>query len=419
VDTYGQGRASNVKFKEFLKIVHCYIGADKTQTDFLFYCFSILMIDPFTDEDLKKDDNDEYYPFSTNEGKSLANKIYSGERMFPIKVARNIKSHFSSERMCEEIEEFDDTVKQNLCDDLAKYGVNSNIDEIANVVPRIFKCFIEAALSEKDTIDTGVISTSAISIEDGSATNLDTLLLIEAGNRCPKCGKSLMNSNAKGRSRKEYSVTQIFPDNLDRTQYAQFRKIFNVGNDHNSPNNLIALCASCSAEYKADLQIDEFHKMVEIKKQLQQRQKLQQLSDRLELETEIREIINAIADVKSDTEMVPLKMDALVVDKKISADDHLLLNTVKSDAVLYYRFIESAFADLDEQQSGTFDIIASQFRQMFLRLKAEKIDSPAIFDGITNWVKAKVGADNVNDMAIRIVVSFFVQNCEVFDEISE
>lgn len=407
-----------MKFKEFLKIVHCYVGADKTQADFLFYCFSILMVEPFTDEDQKKDDNDEYYPFSKNEEKSLANKIYSGERVLPVRLARNIKSHFSPEQMCEEIEEFDDTVKQNLCDDLAKYGVKSNIDEIANVVPEIFKCFIEAALSEKDTIETGVISTSTISIETDSATNLDTLLLIEVENHCPKCGKSLMFSNKKGVTQKEYSVTQIFPEDLDRTQFLQFKKFFSVGGDYDSQDNLIALCNSCSAKYTADLRIDEFRKMAELKKQLQQRQKLQQLSDRLELETEIREIINALAKIGSNTEMIPLQMDALVVDKKIGADYQLLLNTVKNDVVLYYRYIESVFADLDERRSETFNIIASQFKQTCLKLKAEKIDPPAVFEGIINWVKSKSGVSDVNDVAIRIVVSFFVQNCEVFDEIS-
>ena len=40
-----------------------------------------------------------------------------------------------------------------------------------------------------------------------------------------------------------------------------------------------------------------------------------------------------------------------------------------------------------------------------------------VFDQIVEWVKLKSGNDN--RIASEIVVSFFVQNCEVFDAITE
>lgn len=44
-------------------------------------------------------------------------------------------------------------------------------------------------------------------------------------------------------------------------------------------------------------------------------------------------------------------------------------------------------------------------------------DKSKIFDYIVNWVKTKTSTQSKE--ACEIVVSYFVQNCEVFNEIAE
>lgn len=54
-----------MKFCEYLKILNCYIGEDKSQPDFMYELFSLFVCEPYTDEEIARDENDDYYPFST------------------------------------------------------------------------------------------------------------------------------------------------------------------------------------------------------------------------------------------------------------------------------------------------------------------------------------------------------------------
>ena len=408
-----------MKFCEYLKILNCYIGEEKSQPDFMYELFSLFVSEPYTDEDIKRDENDEYYPFSTLCGADISKKVYKGVRVLPKATSRFMISHFQKDNFINFLETKDETVLKNLCSQLSSYGIECNLDNVADVVSDCFHSFLEAAIDENDNIHTGIYASANITSETSNATNQDTLLLLEVNNKCPLCGAPLMVRNVKGKNIKRYKVTQIFPENVSSDLYLTFNKYSQIHGDYEHPDNLIALCAECSTDYLSEPTTEEFLRLQGIKKSLQQRRKLRQELDSIDLETKISDVVNGMININKSGKLAPLRMDALKVRQKIKPSNRLLIDSVTDDVTHYYSYIESLFADIDEKKSGTFDLIASEVRLAYQKIKSNGLSQDDIFTYMSGWLKRKLSIEHQNDMAINAVISFFVQNCEVFDEISE
>jgi hypothetical protein len=63
-------------------------------------------------------------------------------------------------------------------------------------------------------------------------------------------------------------------------------------------------------------------------------------------------------------------------------------------------------------------VIASQFQICYQKLASIMKDQEEIYNRIITWVLNELGLGTKYQTPAKIVVSFFVQNCEVFDEIS-
>lgn len=409
----------HMKFSQLLSILNCYIGQEKSQVDFLYLCFQHVMVAPSTEEDSALEENDNYYPFSKKSDESSAKKVYSGERPLAKATARFVKGHFDGSDLASVIDEMDDVVKKNLCNDLKKHGVICDIDSVGDVVSSLFLQFVEAAIDENDTIQTGLSASAEIRAESGDATNKDTLLLIEVSNKCPLCNATLLVRNSKGKNVKRYKITQIFPENINRDLYLVFSKHSRIRGEHDHPDNLIALCTECSTDYLSEPTEEEFVHLQKIKKALQQRNKLRQDMDDVGLESEISEVIYGMININNTGELVKLRMDALKVNQKIEPTNKLLIDSVTDDVTHYYSYIEALLADMDGKKSGTFDRIASEIRLAYQKIKNEGLSQETVVEYMADWLKEKLPVGQQNDLAINAVISFFVQNCEVFDEISE
>ena len=408
-----------MKFCEYLKILNCYIGEEKSQSDFMYELFSLFVSEPYTDEDIKRDEIDEYYPFSTLCGVDISKKVYKGDRVLPKATARFMISHFQKDAFVELLEAMDESVLNNLCSQLSSCGIECDIDNVADVSSDCFHSFLEAAIDENDTIQTGLSASAEIRTESNDATNQDTLLLLEVGNKCPLCSASLMLRNAKGKNVKRYKITQVFPNNVSRDLYLAFSKHSRVLGNYDHPDNLIALCTECSTDYLSEPTEEEFLHLQETKKALQQRNRLRQGMDDVGIESEISDVVNGMINIDKVGELAELRMDALKVRQKIEPTNKLLIDSVTDDVTHYYSYIEGLFADIDGKESGTFDRIASEIRLAYQKIKTEGLSQNAVFEYMTDWLKDKLSVGQRNDRAISAVISFFVQNCEVFDEISE
>lgn len=410
-------RQCYLKFCDFLSIYNCYFDQEKSQLDFLCHCFQRIMLEPYSDADLSLDEKDEYYPFSKLSEESTARKVYSGERTLSKQKARFVISHYDATQMINDIYDFDEGVRQNLCNELHKYGVKCNVDNVAETVSDLFYRFIVAAINEKDNIETESITKTTVEISSENASNRDMLLLLEVDNKCPLCKQKLLITKGKNKTILRYTVVQIFPESIDKELYVAFGKIAKGPIKYSDSINCIALCSECAADYMHDPCVEAYKKLYNIKQSIIKKSKIRDVNDELYLDEDIGDVISGLVSIsKSDLE-AGLRMDALKIEQKILPDNTLLLSAVSDDVTNYYRIIEDLFSDIDSRHTGKFDIIANEFRMAYVKLKALCLSQDAIVDALIEWLKDNTGV--VNYTALHIVVSFFIQNCEVFDEISQ
>ncbi|HFI0595276.1 TPA: ABC-three component system protein [Streptococcus suis] len=138
--------------------------------------------------------------------------------------------------------------------------------------------------------------------------------------------------------------------------------------------------------------------------------------NRIELEAEIRAAIEGLISINLSDVLPQLEYVALRIDQKIS--DALLMNDVRNHVLQYYRYIETIFSEMTD----VFDDIAGEVKLSSQKLEKAGLSQEDVIYNLTEWIHNKVFAgDTKGKMACRIVVCFFIQNCEVFykNEISK
>lgn len=119
-----------------------------------------------------------------------------------------------------------------------------------------------------------------------------------------------------------------------------------------------------------------------------------------------------------DDELEPqLNYAGLKISKKIDKKKHPAFYRKLSDNVArYYPIMQRTFSDYDGENGNSFERLSCKMRDLFLQIKSKENDPAFVFDAIVDEVEKKAKTDRLTS---ELIVSFFVQNCEVFDEIPE
>ena len=236
----------------------------------------------------------------------------------------------------------------------------------------------------------------------------DLPYLTEVGYECPITHKELIQE-VRGMTRRRYKITQIFPADLDDDTAAAFDNVYPKPIDFNDPDNLIALYDEEVSDYLFDPTIDEYKKLYELKRDLVRAHRARMNVNEEKLEHDIRTILEAIMDLEDAPATEPLSFDALNVADKIKAP-FVLKKTVTDYAVNYYNYIEYVFSNSDVD----FDLIASQIKTSSMMLENSGLSQREVVKELSDWIREKAGLGSDSALASEVVVSFFVQNCEVF-----
>ena len=242
----------------------------------------------------------------------------------------------------------------------------------------------------------------------------DAPLIGEANYECPLCHNKLVET-VKEKPVRRYEITQIFPEGLSKDKEKELAAVYPKPRDLDSPDNLIALCDRCSKDYLSDPTADDYKKLRDIKTVLSRNFKAKEAVSAVELEEYIRVVLDALAQVDDSVQLVPLEYDAIHIDKKIP--DFILKNEIQIKVLQYYRYIESIFSDSETD----FDLIASEIKMSSMKLEKSGMSQPDIIEYLAEWIRNKTSLGTESKTACRIVVAFFIQNCEVFykDEVSK
>lgn len=237
----------------------------------------------------------------------------------------------------------------------------------------------------------------------------DAPLLAEANYECPLCHNKLVDT-IKGQPVKKYRITQIFPDGLDDDAMAKFVAIQPAPQRLDSPENLIALDADCAEKYLLNPTADEYRILSDIKAQLAKNYVAKQAVNNVQLEDDIRTVLDALSAIRDTSELVALEYDALRIDEKFDAENFILKNETQVQVVTYYRYIEKVFSN----SNADFDMIASEIKVSSMKLEKAGLSQADVISQLSEWMRNKAGLGTDSRLACNIVVSFFIQNCEVF-----
>lgn len=303
--------------------------------------------------------------------------------------------------------------------DLNPYTQEDTLEKIMNVIIRDVQIAKRMKDTFKSTYDSGETSefladTFLYSLQRNNKKVSDTVeyqdapLLAEVNYECPIKHVKLVEE-IKGVPKKKYEITQIFPEGLSEDMDATFSAAHAKPENLDEPSNLIALSIEASENYTMKPTLDEYIQLCEIKDITGRKYKALNAINRIDLEEEIRVALDALMSLTTSKDLPRLEYDALRIDEKIS--DVLLQNEVQNYVLSYYRYIESIFSE----STDNFDEIAGEVKLSSQKLEKAGLSQEEAINNLTEWIhnKAFIGGDK-GRLACRIVVCFFIQNCEVF-----
>lgn len=319
------------------------------------------------------------------------------KRKLSKKLASSIVYRLTPEVMVERINERSKTSRTLLADDLRGYDATLDADNVANAIAGWMVEIIQksAGLVPQDALQQQQQQQLASDLK----TRYGDYLLGETDGYCPfpGCGKQL-TITGKGKAVHAYEVSLI-----DKSKPA-------------TPDNLIALCPHCYATYLLDDSKKLSKELNKIKNILSTHKQSVHLLDDLPLE---KGIVGVIRKVKKlgEKELVGTSLNPKEIRQKLSpSQDTALFVAVNGYVTTYYPRIKEIMMNLDKRGEIDYDEIQDQIHAFYKRLKKTNRSRLEIFNEIAGKIHRVTLQD---ELYCQIVVSYFVQSCEVFDAITE
>lgn len=284
--------------------------------------------------------------------------------------------------------------------------VDAANNEAENVIPSFYQRAVEHPSIMFDPSDSGSLA----------------LFVNEVGGFCPLCSPPKKLTYRRDGTPSNFTTIQIFPDDLSPEEKPDF--VAAIGDEpesHDAFENRIAVCRDCADRHHTlfGYDVEEAKRLKAVKESFAKKRKAQQEAYSSELGTQINEVLDAVRtkrvfDLPEDEE-VDLTYDPVMVCRKIPTDEDLC-DKVTRMAVKHYDKIRLHFFYLDKAQEGTFDETCDQVKKAY-RIFARQIghqNQEEIFNQMVRWLNEKTFNSDKYITACEIVISFFVQNCEVF-----
>lgn len=175
-----------------------------------------------------------------------------------------------------------------------------------------------------------------------------------------------------------------------------------------SEDNAIMLCKECYDKY-LNGSLDH---LCRLKKAQKNDGDLFSISIDYELSETIKRLLELPGEKGSELNFKGLKIDSKIDPKA----NRFLSEKIKNMVTLYFPTLNQCFHNEDGDKRRSFEKLASSIRLSFLTIEEKTSDQEAIFEFLVNEIKRKTECRRT---IAEIIVSYFVQDCEVFDEVSK
>jgi len=242
-----------------------------------------------------------------------------------------------------------------------------------------------------------------------------SILYAETSGCCPLCTLPILfKKRGSKKPTKGYEVAHIYPLNPTESQ-AKALVGYHVPPDINALENVIALCPTCHTKYDKDFKLDELIRLRKIKDGYLSEARANLTASQHTIQEEVYEILDAIAAFDShEIVLSPTNFDISTVDRKLKTGmSPLQKHEIKVNAISFYVRIRDHIRTLEQQDQASVRILQNQINSYYLAMNRQHPENKdLVFNYVARWISGKT---NKPILAAKVLTSFFVQNCEVFD----
>ncbi len=242
--------------------------------------------------------------------------------------------------------------------------------------------------------------------------NEKQFLLDEVHGRCPICGKRLTHKK-DGKIFKTFEIAHIYPANPRPEESVLLANEERLSEDVNNLNNVIAVCRTCHKIFDTPRTIDEYRSWVRLKKKLIQDNSIKDTYALFNIEEDIKIVLENLNTASLEEGSVPLSLESLKIEEK--ANDTLpyaLKRSIKNNVVDYFNYIKQIFIDIDKITPYKFSTVATQIKSFYCKCMQINDNQEYVYYTLVDWLDEKTG--HYSFIACEILISFFIQDCEVF-----
>lgn len=243
-----------------------------------------------------------------------------------------------------------------------------------------------------------------------------SILYAETGGSCPLCTLPILFKKKDSKKpSKGYEIAHIYPLNPTPLQ-ATVLVGYPVPTDINALDNVISLCPTCHTKYDKDFNLNELIALRDIKNGYLSEAKAKLTASDHGIQEQVCEILDAISAFDSDEDVVlsPTNFDISTVDRKLKTGmSPLQKREIKFNAISFYVRIRDHICRLEQQDQASVRILQNQINSYYLAMNKQNPENKdLVFNYIAQWISTR---SNKPILAAKVLTSFFVQNCEVFD----
>lgn len=239
-------------------------------------------------------------------------------------------------------------------------------------------------------------------------------LLCDVKGYCPLCGINLMRRKSSGKHVRQFDVAHIYPLNPTPHELLILKGEPLLSTDIDSEENFIPLCKPCHKTYDTGKTVEEYRQLYSIKLNIKKFEKLSEEWKGQQLLDDISIAVEAIkkTNTKNNSSQT-LSYEALNLDEKTDDTfDSLTEMKVAHYITNFYPPIKQSLNQLEQEEKVRSSLIYNQVKGYYLRLLSKGFNQLEIFEHMCDWFMANKA---VSERAkAEVLVSFFIQNCEVF-----
>ena len=319
------------------------------------------------------------------------------KRKLPKKLASTIVYRLTPNRLTKKIKCLKPTTRELFAVDLNAYDVTITADNVCEKATDLLVEIIHksAGLAPKNDL----VNQQQMQLAADLKSRYGDYLFGETNGYCPfpGCGREL-EVISSGKAQHVYEVGLI-----DRSKEVE-------------PDNLLAMCPQCHATYLLDDNKKLEKELLDVKGMLFAHRQSVHLLDDLPLD---KGIIGAICKIGQlgEKDLESASLNPKEIKQKLSpAKDTAIYILVNGYVTAYFLKIREIMTNLDKRGEIDYDEIQDQIHAMYKRLNKARKSHMEIFNEIVGKIHRITLQDEVY---CQIVVSYFIQSCEVFDAITE